>query len=94
MGKKDKTERHKRAKKDKEAPKKNISAFFFFNKERRETLKKEQPQLSNKEIIKTMSDEWNKLSEEKRKPYIAKAEEDRKRYEEEKKAYEKKKKSG
>ena len=93
MAKKDKKEkRTKKAKKDKDAPKRAISAFFFYNKERREKLKKEQPNLDNKEIIKTMSDEWNKLSEEKKKPYVAKAEADKKRYEAEKKAYDAKKK--
>ena len=39
-----------------------------------------------------MSAEWNALSDEKKKPYIAKAEADKKRYEAEKKAYDAKKK--
>ena len=90
---KDKKERKtKKAKKDKDAPKRAISAFFFYNQERREKLKKEQPNLDNKEIIKTMSAEWNALSDEKKKPYVAKAEADKKRYEAEKKAYDAKKK--
>ena len=79
----------KKAKKDKDAPKKAISAFFFYNKERRPILKKEQPSLDNKQIIKTMSEEWNKLSDEKKKPYIAKAEADKKRYAKEKEEYDK-----
>ena len=90
---KEKKERKtKKAKKDKDAPKRAISAFFFYNQERREKLKKEQPSLDNKEIIKTMSAEWNALSDEKKKPYIEKAEADKKRYEAEKKAYDAKKK--
>ena len=40
-----------------------------------------------------MSAEWNALSDEKKKPYIAKAEADKKRYEAEKKAYDEKKKA-
>ena len=93
MAKKDKKEKKtKKTKKDKDAPKRAISAFFFYNKERREKLKKEQPNLDNKEIIKTMSAEWNKLSDDKKKPYIQKAEADKKRYEAEKKAYDAKKK--
>ena len=93
MAKKEKNEkRKKKAKKDKNAPKRAISAFFFYNQERREKLKKEQPNLDNKEIIKTMSAEWNALSDEKKKPYVAKAEADKKRYEAEKKAYDAKKK--
>ena len=92
-----------KTKKDKNAPKRAISAFFFYNQERRESLKQEQPNLSNKEIISTMSKEWNDLSEEKRKPYITKAENDKKRYlkenpknvnsVKEKEEYEKKKKA-
>ena len=39
-----------------------------------------------------MSAEWNSLSDEKKKPYIQKAEADKKRYEAEKKAYDAKKK--
>ena len=93
MAKKEKKEkRTKKAKKDKDAPKRAISAFFFYNKERREKLKKEQPNLDNKEIIKTMSAEWNKLSDDQKKPYVQKAEADKKRYEAEKKAYDAKKK--
>ena len=86
MAKKEKKERkQKKAKKDKDAPKRAISAFFFYNQERREKLKKEQPNLDNKEIIKTMSAEWNALSDEKKKPYVEKAEADKKRYETERK---------
>ena len=95
MAKKDKKERKsKKSKKDPNAPKRAISAFFFYNKERREKLKKEKPNLDNKEIIKVMSDEWNKLSDAEKKPYVAKAEADKKRYENEKKAYEAKKGKG
>ena len=39
-----------------------------------------------------MSAEWNALSDEKKKPYVQKAEADKKRYETEKKAYDAKKK--
>ena len=41
MAKKEKKERKsKKAKKDPNAPKRAISAFFFYNKERRDKLKK------------------------------------------------------
>ena len=79
--KKDKKAKQKR---DKDAPKRAISAFFFYNKKRRETLKVEQPTLNNKEIIKTMSQEWQKLSPEEKEIYNKMAEEDKKRYENEK----------
>ena len=93
-GSKEKKEKkQKRAKKDKDAPKRALSAFFFYNQERRVSLKKEKPDLSNKDIIRTMSAEWNALTDEKKKPYIEKAEADKKRYEAEKKAYDEKKKA-
>ena len=82
----------KKTKKDKDAPKKAISAYFFYIKERRDSITKEQPNLTNKDIIKKMSEEWNSLSDEKKKPYIQKAEADKKRYENEKTIYDKKKK--
>lgn len=92
MAKKDKKEKRKRAKKDKNAPKKAISAYFFYIQERREQLKKENPKLDNKEIIVKMGAEWRELSDEQKKPYIDKAEADKKRYEEEKKEYDNKNK--
>ena len=82
----------KKNKKDKDAPKKAISAYFFYIKERRESITKELPKLNNKEIVKKMSEEWNALSDDKKKPYVQKALEDKKRYEKEKADYDKKKK--
>ncbi len=84
--------KQKRGKKDKDAPKRPISAYFFYNQERREQLKKEKPNLDNKDLIRAMSEEWNKLTDEQKKPYVKKADADKKRYLEEMKAYEKKKK--
>ena len=93
MGKKNTSDpSHKRrGKKDKNAPKRPISAYFFYNQERRETLKKERPTLDNKELIRIMSEEWNKLTDEEKKPYMKKAEDDKKRYTEQMKEYEKQK---
>ena len=92
-GSKEKKEKkQKRAKKDKDAPKRPLSAYFFYIQERRETLKKEKPSLDNKELIRTMGEEWNKLSDEEKKPYSKMAENDKKRYQDELKAYEKRKK--
>ncbi len=93
MGKKNvENVKQKRAKKDKDAPKRPLSAYFFYIQERREALKKEKPSLDNKELIRTMGEEWNKLSDEEKKPYSKMAENDKKRYQDELKAYEKKKK--
>ena len=84
-------EKKTKAKKDKNAPKRAISAFFFYQKERRESLKKEQPSLDNKQIISKMSEEWNNMNDSQRIPYAKLAEQDKARYEREKKEYEKNK---
>ena len=88
---KDKKEKKtKRAKIDKDVPKRAIAAYFIYNQERRISLKKEKPELDENKFYKIICEEWNALSEEKKKPYIAKAEADKKKYDAEKKAYEKK----
>jgi hypothetical protein len=47
----EKKEKKHRKHKDKDAPKRPMSAFFCYQKARREALKKEQPKLSNTEIV-------------------------------------------
>ena len=79
--------------KDPNAPRKNISAYFIFNRERRVSLRKEEPLLSNRDLVKKMSVEWNRLPDEQKKIYAEKAEADKKRYEAEKLEYEKNKKT-
>ena len=89
---KDKKEKKtKRAKIDKDVPKGAIAAYFIYNQERRISLKKEKPELDENEFYKIICEEWNALSDEKKKPYIAKANADAKRYYAETKAYQKKK---
>ena len=92
--KKDKKDQKDRVKhhhkKDKDAPKRAITAPFFYNKERRPILMKEQPGLKNTEIIKVMSEEYKKLPEDKKKVYIDLAEKDKQRYQKEMEAYRKK----
>ena len=69
-----------------------MSAFFFYLKARREGLKKEQPTLSNTEIVSKMTAEWKALTDKDKEPYIKSAEKDKDRYAKEKKAYDEKKK--
>lgn len=49
--------------------------------DRRETLRKEQPQKTAMEHTKLIGEEWNQLSEERKTPYMKAAEVDKKRYE-------------
>jgi hypothetical protein len=52
-------EKKHRKHKDKDAPKRPMSAFFCYQKARREALKKEQPKLSNTEIVSVYTDSSN-----------------------------------
>ncbi len=90
---KDKKEKKtKRAKIDKDVPKGAIAAYFIYNQERRISLKKEKPELDENEFYKIICEEWNALSEEKKKPNIAKPEAEKKKILcGKEKAYEKKK---
>ena len=77
----------KKAQKDKDGPKRSIMAFTLYLQERKPKLKQEKPQLDNDEILKIITDDWNSLSDEKKKPFIEKAEADKKRFEAEEKEY-------
>lgn len=59
--------------KDPNAPKQALSAYMFFLGDAREQLRTEQPELKPPEVVKTMGQMWNKLSEEKKAPYHAQA---------------------
>ena len=82
--------KRRRHKKKLNQPKRPITAFFFFQTERRTSLKKEKPDLDNRRLILAMSEEWNKMKDEDKAKYIEKAAEDRKRYEKEKAEFDQK----
>ena len=50
-------------------PKRPLSAFFLFRKERYESVVKANPKMGVADITKVISEEWNKLSDEKKKGY-------------------------
>ena len=81
------SKRRRRDRKESGAPKRAMTAFLYYILDRRAGLKKEKPQLDNKQIISEMGSEWNRMKEEDKKKYLEKAAEDRKRYEKEKAAY-------
>ena len=82
--------RKPRKKKDKNAPKKNLSAFMFFSNDKREQVKTENPGIAFGEVGKKLGEMWKSLSAEGKAPYNAKAEEDKGRYAIEMEAYKKK----
>lgn len=71
-------------------PKKPVSSYLRFTIESREAFKKKNPDLNNKEMIKLLAEEWNKLSSDKKKKFSDAYEKDKKKYEEELKNYENK----
>ncbi|KAJ1649584.1 Non-histone chromosomal protein 6 [Dispira simplex] len=83
----DTTGKKRRAKKDPNAPKRALAAYMFFSKDVRERVKQENPDASFGEIGRILGDMWNKMPAEKRQPYDALAEADKKRYEQEKASY-------
>lgn len=79
--------RKPRKKKDKNAPKRALSAFMFFSNDIRETVKREMPELQFLEISSEIGRRWKQISDEDRKPYDELAAADKRRYQEEKEDY-------
>jgi hypothetical protein len=102
MAKKEKTKKGKKEKnvarkerktkkaKDKDAPKRATSAFFYYLQYRRPTLKDEQPKLGNTEIVSKMSEEWKAMRDSEKVPFQKQANTDKERYAREKEEYAKK----
>ena len=80
-----------RKKKDKDAPKKGLSAFMFFSNDKREQVKADNPGIAFTDVARKMGELWKAATPEDKKPYEAKAEEDKGRYALEMEAYRKKK---
>ena len=59
----------KKEKLDENRPKRAWPPFFFFQKDKRETLKNENPDKNHKQIVALLGEEWRKLSEEAKRPY-------------------------
>jgi len=87
----DKEKAPRKTKKDKNAPKRALSAYMFFSQDWRERVKAENPDASFGEIGKLLGTKWKELDEEEKKPYVEQAEQDKERAEREKKAYDNKK---
>lgn len=82
--KKDKKGKAKAATK---GPKRAWPPFFFFQEQRREDLKKENPNLNHKEIVSKLGEEWRGFTEEEKQPFVDKSIQDQKRYDKEKREF-------
>jgi len=76
-------------KKDKNAPKKPCSAFFWFSREKRSEFKAKNPDAGFGEMGKLIGSAWRQLSDDEKKPYNEKAAKDKERYQQEMSTYEK-----
>ncbi|RLN32078.1 hypothetical protein BBJ28_00020208 [Nothophytophthora sp. Chile5] len=79
--------RKQRKKKDKNAPKRALSAFMFFSNDIRETVKREMPELEFLQISMEIGKRWKQITDEDRRPYDELAAADKRRYQEEKEEY-------
>lgn len=73
----------KRKKKDPNAPKRPLSAFFLFCQDERPAVKAVYPNYSVGEAAKELGERWNKVSAEVKSKYEAKAAQDKARYDRE-----------
>eukprot|EP00904_Undaria_pinnatifida_P007712 jgi/Undpi1/4070/HiC_scaffold_16.g07437.m1 len=73
---------NKRAKKDPLAPKRAMSAFLHFSQSMRPRLRDTYPEAKNMDMSKMLGQEWNRMSDEEKLPYQAKAQDDTARYRE------------
>lgn len=76
-----------RKKKDENAPKRGLTAFLHFVADRRESCKKEHPELSHKEVISKLGEIWNGLADKEKEPYQKKAQIDKDKYKKAKDEY-------
>lgn len=79
-----KTKGSKKAKK--EGPKRPTSAYFFYMRDNRDRIKKENPDATFGEIGKLLGEAWGDATAAEKKKYNALAEKDKARYEKEKAA--------
>ena len=76
-----------RAKKDPNAPKKPLSAYIIFSKERRASVVAENPGMKVGEVAKVLGARWKAIGAEEKSVFEAKAKEDKVRYQAEMEAY-------
>ncbi|SCZ94441.1 BZ3500_MvSof-1268-A1-R1_Chr12-2g03901 [Microbotryum saponariae] len=76
-----------KAKKDPNAPKRPLSAYMYFSQENRNTVKDDNPDASFGDLGKLLGAKWKDMSDDQKKPYNKKADDDKTRYEREKASY-------
>ena len=62
------------------APKQPLSGYVHFLNDRRESVRKETPEMSFADISKKLANEWSQLGQEEKQKYAERAEQDKERY--------------
>jgi len=86
-GGEDAMRKRKRAKKDPNAPKRALSAFFFFSQERRPAVQSEHPEWKVGQVAQELGRLWKMVSMEEKDSYERRAMHDKERYAEEMRDY-------
>lgn len=81
-----------RKKRDPDTPKRPLSSYMFYSKERRPKLQEEQPTLRFGEYSKVIAQEWKALTDEERVVFQERSATDKERYDEQMKEYKQKQK--
>jgi hypothetical protein len=69
--------------KDPSLPARPSSSYIFFSTENRERIRRENPDLTNREIMPKIGEEWRALSDKEKEPYVKKAMLDKERFQKE-----------
>jgi len=85
------SKKKKKKAKDPNAPKRPITAYFFFAADKRPEIKKDDPSLGITQIAARIGEQWRGLDDDDKHPYELKAAQDKDRYFKEITAYNKKK---
>jgi len=79
----------KRKKKDPNAPKRPLSAFFLFCADERAAVKAQHPGYSVGEVARELGEKWNKVTAEVKSKYEGRVQQEKQRYEKEMDTYRK-----
>jgi len=79
--------RRKKKKKDPNAPKRNITAYFFFAAHVRPEIRSKNPGMAVTEVATLIGQKWQKLNNEDKRPFEVQARQDKERYENQMESY-------
>ncbi|GAA5810055.1 hypothetical protein MFLAVUS_003473 [Mucor flavus] len=82
-----KNKKKKKADKDPNAPKRNLSSYMLFSQAVRPATVEKHPDLKAVDIAKLIGEKWNALSDKEKLPYVKQAEKEKARFDKETASY-------